>query len=78
VTSFSPARQPKPAAAERPETAGLRYQTGDEVEHEVFGKGVVIESKPSGGDEQVMVAFAGVGLKRLLASLAPMEKTEKD
>jgi len=77
VTAFSPVRQPKPAAAERHEPAGLRYQTGDDVQHEVFGKGVVIESKPSGGDEQVMVAFAGVGLKRLLASLAPMEKTEK-
>jgi DNA helicase-2/ATP-dependent DNA helicase PcrA len=52
-----------------------RFHTGDEVEHEVFGKGIVIESNLTGGDEQVTVAFAGVGLKRLLASMAPMEKT---
>jgi DNA helicase-2/ATP-dependent DNA helicase PcrA len=51
-----------------------RFQTGDEVLHRVFGQGVVIESKPSGNDEQVTVAFAGAGLKRLLASMAPMEK----
>jgi DNA helicase-2/ATP-dependent DNA helicase PcrA len=44
----------------------------------VFGKGIVIESNLTGGDEQVTVAFAGVGLKRLLASVAPMEKTEQE
>jgi DNA helicase-2/ATP-dependent DNA helicase PcrA len=46
------------------------------VEHRVFGRGVVIESKVSGGDEQVTVAFAGVGLKRLMAGMAPMDKVE--
>jgi DNA helicase-2/ATP-dependent DNA helicase PcrA len=54
--------------------AAMQYRTGDEVEHETFGKGIVIESKPLGGDMQVTVAFAGVGLKRLMASMAPMEK----
>jgi DNA helicase-2/ATP-dependent DNA helicase PcrA len=72
----SPAQGTRPAAFERPQPASLRYQTGDEVQHSVFGRGVVIESEPSGHDEQVTVAFAGVGLKRLMASLAPMEKTE--
>jgi DNA helicase-2/ATP-dependent DNA helicase PcrA len=47
------------------------------VQHEVFGQGVVIESKLTGADEQVTVAFAGVGLKRLMANMAPMEKVEK-
>jgi DNA helicase-2/ATP-dependent DNA helicase PcrA len=64
----------RPTAAERPQPAAPRFQTGDEVQHEIFGKGVVIESKPSGGDEQVTVAFAGVGLKRLMVSMAPLEK----
>jgi DNA helicase-2/ATP-dependent DNA helicase PcrA len=54
----------------------LRFETGDTVEHQVFGRGVVIESEASGGDEQVTVAFAGVGLKRLMASMAPMDKVE--
>ncbi len=72
---FSPG--PEPAGVERPQPSVQRFQTGDEVQHEVFGEGVVIESKPTGSDEQVTVAFAGVGLKRLMASMAPMEKVEK-
>jgi DNA helicase-2/ATP-dependent DNA helicase PcrA len=64
----------RPMAFDRPQPAAARFETGDEVQHQVFGKGVVIESKSSGGDEQVTVAFAGVGIKRLMASMAPMEK----
>ena len=76
-TSFSPGqglRRPVPKPAE---PSPPRFETGDEVVHEVFGQGIVIDSKPSGGDEQVTVAFAGVGLKRLMASMSPMEKVEK-
>jgi DNA helicase-2/ATP-dependent DNA helicase PcrA len=74
VSPFAPAQRPMPPAGKQPQPASPSFQTGDEVLHEVFGKGVVIECKPVGGDEQVTVAFAGVGLKRLVASLAPMEK----
>ncbi len=51
-----------------------QFQTGDQVQHDVFGRGTVIESRMVGGDEQVTVAFAGVGVKRLVASLAPMRR----
>jgi DNA helicase-2/ATP-dependent DNA helicase PcrA len=51
-----------------------RFRTGDQVRHETFGLGIVVESKAVGGDEEVSVAFAGVGVKRLLASMAPMTK----
>jgi DNA helicase-2/ATP-dependent DNA helicase PcrA len=86
LPSFSPQRSAKratlgrpsePATVKRPEPSAPRYHTGDEVQHEVFGQGVVIESKPAGADEQVTIAFAGVGLKRLMASMAPMEKVQK-
>jgi len=63
-------------AEEKPPEKVVQYQTGDRVRHELFGTGIVIESKQSGDDEQVTVAFAGAGLKRLMASLAPMEKVE--
>ena len=63
-------------AAGRPQAAPLRFQTGDAVQHRVFGAGVVIQSKLVGDDEQVTVAFAGAGLKRLMASMAPLEKVE--
>jgi DNA helicase-2/ATP-dependent DNA helicase PcrA len=75
---FSPQQRPEPAAARPIRPRGPRFQTGDEVRHEVFGSGIVIESRPAGGDEQVTVAFAGMGLKRLMASLAPMEKVRKE
>ncbi|MFC2037727.1 ATP-dependent helicase, partial [Chloroflexota bacterium] len=77
MPSFSPSRDSRPAV-ERSMPAAPSFQTGDEVEHKVFGKGVVIESEPAGNDEQVTVAFAGVGLKRLMASLSPMEKVERE
>jgi DNA helicase-2/ATP-dependent DNA helicase PcrA len=56
----------------------LRFQTGDQVLHDVFGKGLVIESNLVGSDEQVTVAFPGLGLKRLMASMAPMETVEDE
>jgi len=77
-STFSPGRGALRTTAEPPNPSGPRYETGDEVLHEVFGQGVVIESKPSGGDEQVTVAFAGVGLKRLMAGMSPMEKVKPD
>ena len=74
-TPSSSRREPS-TVSQRPQPAAASYHTGDQVRHEVFGEGVVIASKPAGDDEQVTVAFAGAGLKRLMASLAPMEKLE--
>ena len=54
-----------------PQTA--RYQTGQRVRHAKFGEGTVIESKLTGNDEEVSVAFAEVGIKRLAASFAKLE-----
>jgi len=90
-TAFSPGRRelperrldrPRHLDAERPPdrrpAAEQRFHTGDQVRHETFGLGIVVESKVVGGDEQVSVAFAGAGVKRLLASMAPMEKVNGD
>jgi DNA helicase-2/ATP-dependent DNA helicase PcrA len=74
--------RPRPSASEghqrRQAAAEARFHIGDQVRHETFGLGIVVESKAMGGDEQVTVAFAGSGLKRLLASMAPMEKVDGD
>lgn len=48
-----------------PTTASFR--PGDKVTHTVFGDGTVLNSKPSGSDEEVEVIFKG-GAKRLLGS----------
>jgi DNA helicase II / ATP-dependent DNA helicase PcrA len=53
-----------------------RFRTNDQVSHIKFGPGRVIESKTSGGDEQVTVAFENraYGIKILLAEyLQPLE-----
>jgi DNA helicase-2/ATP-dependent DNA helicase PcrA len=74
-TPFSSTGEPRPASSQpQPQPVAASFHTGDQVRHEVFGEGVVIESQPAGDDEQVTVAFAGAGLKRLMVSLAPMEK----
>ncbi|MBK8985577.1 MAG: UvrD-helicase domain-containing protein [Chloroflexi bacterium] len=64
--------QPDPEP-ERLAPAAANYRTGQRVRHAKFGEGIVIESKPTGSDEEVSVAFADVGMKRLAASMAKLE-----
>jgi DNA helicase-2/ATP-dependent DNA helicase PcrA len=52
-------------------TAGLRV--GRKVRHAVFGVGVVLNVTPREQDTMVEVAFASVGPKKLMASLANLE-----
>ena len=63
---------PKPKRA-TPTTRSLRYSPGQRVHHPRFGEGIVITSRLSGDDEEVSVAFAGKGVKRLLASFANLQ-----
>ena len=74
---------PQPRAAAPPSPAARRaasgpseasYFAGQKVRHSTFGEGVVVSSKLVDGDEEVTVAFAGKGVKRLLASFARLEK----
>jgi len=51
-----------------------RFKRRDSVEHAKFGVGTVIDSIVMGGDEEVTVAFPGVGIKKFLASLANLKK----
>ncbi|KAA3664708.1 MAG: hypothetical protein DWQ04_04335 [Chloroflexi bacterium] len=57
-----------------PRTA--KYKSGQQVKHAKFGEGTVIESKLVGNDEEVSVAFPGIGIKRLAASFAKLEIVE--
>jgi DNA helicase-2/ATP-dependent DNA helicase PcrA len=61
----------KPAAS----GGALKFKRRDSVQHTSFGIGTVIESEATrDGDEQVTVAFPGVGIKKLLVSLANLKK----
>ncbi len=62
----------KPSRGESAPTGVFRPR--DSVQHAKFGVGTVIESRVVDGDEEVAVAFPGIGVKRLLASLAGLKK----
>jgi len=53
-----------------------RFHSGQRVSSAAFGPGLVIESRPDRDDEMVTVLFEGAGLKRLLVSLAHLERLE--
>ena len=53
-----------------------QYKVGQKVSHAKFGKGIVIESKITGGDEEVSVMFKTDGLKKLAASFAKLTVLE--
>jgi DNA helicase-2/ATP-dependent DNA helicase PcrA len=61
-----------PAGARGAERAGLR--TGDDVVHEVFGEGIVIDMIGEGEHAEALIRFRDVGEKRLLLSWAPVRK----
>ncbi len=50
-----------------------RFRPGARVRHPRFGEGLVLESRWIGSDEEVVVMFEEVGLKRLLAGFAHLE-----
>jgi len=54
----------------------LQFRAGQRVQHATFGEGLVIESRADGDDEMVTVVFEEVGLKRLMAGLAHLERLE--
>ncbi|MFQ6101979.1 MAG: ATP-dependent helicase [Anaerolineae bacterium] len=53
-----------------------QFRAGQRVRHATFGEGLVVESRADGDDEIVTVIFEEAGMKRLMASLAPLERLE--
>ncbi|RJO61515.1 MAG: AAA family ATPase [Dehalococcoidia bacterium] len=65
------------AAQETGEDQSLpELKAGDAVRHAQFGEGVIISAHPVRGDMEAIVAFKGVGVKKLLLSFARLEKVE--
>lgn len=56
----------------------LTLKVGDRVHHAKFGAGIVMNCSLTKDDQEVTVVFEGAGIRRLLASLAPLEKIEND
>jgi len=51
-------------------------KTGDRIYHATFGDGIVVSCRPVKNDEEVVVAFAEAGVKKLLLSYAQLEKVD--
>lgn len=52
------------------------FTVGDRVRHPLWGMGTVLEAEGFGEDAQVVVRFATVGTKRLVVSVAKLERTD--
>ena len=57
-------------AAPRPAAPRMDLQPGEMVEHDAFGRGMVLSVRPMGGDAMLEVAFDKVGTKRLMLKMA--------
>ena len=66
------ALKPRPVPPSGAESLGLKV--GDDVRHNKFGEGVIIDMSGSGDKTEALVRFRDVGEKRLLLSWAPLEK----
>ncbi|MCL0043947.1 UvrD-helicase domain-containing protein [Dehalococcoidia bacterium] len=58
------------------EAQPVPFKAGDKVGHPKFGRGMVVSCVSSGLDYEITVVFANAGVKRLLMSLAGLEKNE--
>ncbi|MDD5127571.1 MAG: 3'-5' exonuclease, partial [Dehalococcoidales bacterium] len=67
--------RPSPVSA-APKTAVPlpEVKAGDHVRHGQFGEGVVVSTRPVKDDVEVSIAFTGMGVRKLLLSLAKIEK----
>jgi DNA helicase-2/ATP-dependent DNA helicase PcrA len=63
---------PSAAGAHGAEEMGLRV--GDDVSHERFGEGVIVDIEGSGDKAEAIVRFRDVGEKRLLLVWAPLTR----
>ena len=72
-SSRGSASRPAPNLGARgAESLGLKI--GDDVAHEIFGEGVIIDIEGSGDHAEAVVRFRDVGEKRLLLTWAPLKR----
>jgi len=79
--STTPPPEPRLVREPRPrfhQTDTLNLKVGDHVHHTKFGCGIVMNCSATRDDQELTVVFEGAGVKKLLASLAPLEKLDRD
>ena len=73
--------RPQPTASALPfgrnasaSSSSVDWKVGDTVYHRKWGDGVVLEVSGSGQTQELKINFPDIGLKKVLASVAPIEK----
>ena len=62
------------AAGNKKDSSNTNWSIGDIALHKKWGEGTVLEVSGSGDTQELKINFPEVGLKKLLASVAPIEK----
>lgn len=74
INAFNPTVSFRSQNTSRVNNTTLEFNKGDQVEHKKFGFGIVTSVEKEKDDYKLEVHFKGVGMKRLMASLANLVK----
>jgi DNA helicase-2/ATP-dependent DNA helicase PcrA len=70
----SPLRAPIMKAHPQKEQSSGAWKVADKAQHTKWGIGTVIEVKGSGDSQELKIAFPGLGIKLVVANMAPITK----
>ncbi|HFI0273521.1 TPA: DNA helicase PcrA [Streptococcus suis] len=65
-----------PFASSNPSSLATTWSVGDIAVHRKWGRGTVLEVSGSGSNQELKINFPEIGLKKVLASLAPISKED--
>lgn len=65
-----------PFASSNPSSSATTWSVGDIAVHRKWGRGTVLEVSGSGSNQELKINFPEMGLKKVLASLAPISKED--
>ncbi|MGM9906925.1 DNA helicase PcrA [Limosilactobacillus sp.] len=68
--------KPKPQTNTGTGADKVSWKTGDKVQHKKWGQGTVVKISGTGDDMELDIAFPQQGVKRLLATFAPITKVD--
>lgn len=68
------ARQTRGKTISSSTTKTFNWQVGDKVKHQKWQVGTIVKISGEGNNQELDIAFPGLGIKTLLASFAPIEK----
>ncbi|MCK4004129.1 DNA helicase PcrA [Streptococcus suis] len=64
------------ASSNKSSGSGTNWSVGDIAVHKKWGRGTVLEVSGSGSNQELKINFPEMGLKKVLASLAPISKED--